>query len=506
MLFPTIEFAAFFAVVLVVNWLLMPHRTAWKVFIILASYVFYGYADVRLVSLLIILTVVNQVAAEIIGRSDRATLRRGVLILAIAIDLGILGWFKYFDFFTVQINDALSRVGLGAPLPVLTIVLPIGISFYTFQGISYVVDVWRGDYEVAGRLDFAVYQAFFPHLVAGPIVRAREFIPQLATARDPRSVPMTGALFLIAGGLFKKIVIADYLASSIVDPVFSVPGQHTALEVLGAFIAFSAQIYADFSAYTDIAIGCALLLGYRFPQNFDQPYTAAGLQDFWRRWHMSLSRWLRDYLYVPLGGNRRGKVRTYLNLMITMLLGGLWHGANWTFVIWGGLHGSGLAVERAWNQHRQRDAPRTDAGGAPTPAPVGLTNAEEAFREQTVATAVVERPVAGGWPRPVSVIVTFAFVTFAWVFFRSPDLTVVHELFHQLTVWGAAPLLTPTVVLAVTIGLVSQAIPSRWWGATEMRVSQFPWWLQGIGFGVFLILVSAMIPNQGVAPFLYFRF
>ena len=506
MLFPTIEFAAFFSIVLLFNWLLMPHRTVWKWYILAASYVFYGYADPWLTILLAVVTVVNQLGATMVTRASSATSRRWWLIGTIAADLALLGWFKYFDFFVIQINTALARFALDAPLPVLSIVLPIGISFYTFQGISYVIDVSRGHYAVAKPLDFAVFQAFFPHLVAGPIVRAREFIPQLSRARDPRAVPLTPALFLIAGGLFKKIVIADYLATSIVDPVFDVPGQHTSLEVVVAFVAYSVQIYADFSAYTDIAIGLALLLGFRFPQNFDRPYAAASLQDFWRRWHMSLSRWLRDYLYVPLGGNRRGPRRTYVNLMLTMLLGGLWHGASWTFVIWGGLHGAGLSVERWWNRRRQRRAAdRDEVVGASSPPP-GLDVSDAAYRERTEAAAVVERPVTGGLSRPVVVAATFGFVTFAWVFFRSPNLAIVRELFTQLFDFGPAPLVTVPVLVAVAIGLGTQVVPQRVWAVIEGRFSTVPWWAQGLAFGFFVVVIDALVPQQGVAPFLYFRF
>jgi alginate O-acetyltransferase complex protein AlgI len=506
LLFPTIEFAAFFAVVLAVNWLLLPHRTAWKFFILASSYFFYGYADPRLVLLLATVTVVSQVGVQQIRAARTGRGRRAWLIGAVGTDLALLGWFKYFNFFARQVNEALAHFHLAPPMPVLAIVLPIGISFYTFQGISYVVDVYRDDIEPAPFLDFAVYQSFFPHLVAGPIVRAREFIPQLAAYHDPRGVPMTPALFLIAGGLFKKIVIADYIGSQLVDPVYGTPNLHNAPEVLAAFVGYSTQIYCDFSAYTDMAIGLAMLLGFRFPQNFDRPYAAASLQQFWRRWHMTLSRWLRDYVYVPLGGNRRGPVRTYVNLFATMLLGGLWHGASWTFVVWGGMHGAGLAVERGVNQTRQRWAARREVPVSLPETPVGLDAEQESFREQTIATAVAERRVAGGLPRAVAVGCTFAFVTAAWVFFRAPTFTVAIELFSRLRHWGPAPLVTAPVVLAIVVGLSTQVIPARWWQSVESHVARWPWWLQGLLFGVILVLIESILPDQGVAPFLYFRF
>ncbi len=292
--------------------------------------------------------------------------------------------FKYLGFFVSEVDGALNSVGLGSPLPLVQIVLPIGISFFTFQAISYVVDVYRGETRAASLGDVAILQAFFPHLVAGPIVRANELLPQLRTPRDPREVLAGPGLFLIAGGLVKKTVVADELARNIVDPVFNDPRRTSGLEVLFAIYGFAAQIYCDFSGYTDMAIGTALLLGFQLPQNFNGPYLALSLQDFWRRWHMTLSRWLRDYLYIPLGGNRDGERRTYRNLMLTMLLGGLWHGAAWTFVIWGGIHGGALSA-----------------------GTLGRAGAGASFR----------LPIWLAW------LITFHVVCLAWVFFRSPDLS-----------------------------------------------------------------------------------
>jgi D-alanyl-lipoteichoic acid acyltransferase DltB (MBOAT superfamily) len=358
-IFPTIEFAAFFLVVMALSWSLMPVPRYWKPFILLASYAFYGYTDARFVLLIITSTLLNQAAAVAIARRHD----RRILIAAVVADLGLLGWFKYYGFFALSVDRMLTGIGLPASLPLLQVALPIGISFFTFQALSYVIDVWRGEIRPARLVDFAVYEAFFPHLVAGPIVRASEFLPQLAGPRDPRAVPVTRAVFLIAGGLVKKVVLADLIATRLVDPVFDTPGQRSSVEVLVAIYGYAVQIYCDFSAYSDIAIGVALLLGFRFPDNFDRPYSATSLREFWRRWHMSLSRWLRDYVYVPLGGNRRGRRRTEVNLLMTMVLGGLWHGAAWTFVCWGLLHGLGLAAERAFEEARRR---RPRRGGWPT--------------------------------------------------------------------------------------------------------------------------------------------
>jgi D-alanyl-lipoteichoic acid acyltransferase DltB (MBOAT superfamily) len=364
-IFPTIEFAAFFVVTLALSWLLMPRPRLWKPFVLGASYFFYGFADARFVLLIIASTLLNQTAARAIHRCrDRPARAAHVLAAAVVCDLGLLGWFKYYGFFALSVDRALADVGLPAPLPLLQVALPVGISFFTFQAISYVVDVRRGTTPPATLLDFAVYEAFFPHLVAGPIVRASEFLPQLSTPRDPGRVPVARAAFLILGGLVKKVVLADVLASHLVDPVFDAPGQHSSGEILVAVYGYAVQIYCDFSAYSDIAIGIALLLGFRFPDNFDRPYASRSLQEFWRRWHMTLSRWLRDHVYLPLGGNRRGRRRTCVNLLVTMTLGGLWHGASWTFVLWGALHGTALVLERQLRAWRARPA------GAP--APLGI--------------------------------------------------------------------------------------------------------------------------------------
>ncbi len=371
MLFPTITFALFFLIVYTASWLLMPRLRLWKWFIIAASYVFYGWWDWRLVLLLVAATFVNQAFGVAVfrarGRRSGAASARFWLTLAVIANLAALGYFKYMDFFAASLDDLLGRVGLGAPLPLLHVVLPVGISFLVFRMLTYVVDIYRGQLEPAATLDYGVYVAFFPYLLAGPIARAREFLPQLRTARDPHTVDAGRAFFLILGGLAKKMLIADYLATHIVNGVFSSPQQYSSWETLVGIVAYSVQIYCDFSAYSDIAIGIALLLGFELPLNFNAPYTARTIQDFWRRWHITLSSWLRDYLYIPLGGNRKGRRRTALNLILTFLLGGLWHGAGWNFVFWGGMHGVGLALEhaRADTRRRQR-SPRARSNGRRT--------------------------------------------------------------------------------------------------------------------------------------------
>src|SRR5436190_3787291 len=430
MLFPTATFAIFFLIVLPLSWLAMPNVHRWRPFIIVASYVFYSWWDWRFIFLLAGCTIWNQVFAVRIHRASTHAQRKALLTVALVGDLGVLAYFKYYDFFISSSQNMASIVGLDLPVSLRTIILPVGISFYTFMAISYVVDTYRGDFVPTTLEKFAVYLSFFPHLVAGPIVRPGELIPQLDVPRNPRRVDTSRAFYLIATGLFKKVVIANYLASHIVDAVFGAPNQHSSFEVLVGVVAYAVQIYADFSGYTDMAIGLALLLGFKFPQNFDSPYAAISVQDFWRRWHMTLSRWLRDYVYIPFGGNRKGEPRTYLNLMATMLLGGLWHGAAWSFVIWGGLHGCWLAIGRYRREH-------------------GLST-----------DAVTGRQL--WWKR----ILTFNLVCFAWIFFRagsenglSTAWDVIARLFDN---WGASsPLVTGGVVLAIVVGIGTQYLPAR---------------------------------------------
>ena len=474
MLFPTYEFAVFFVLVFVMSWLLMPRPALWKPFMLVASYFFYGYLDWRFVFLLGGSTIFNQVMAELLHRAPRQTRRHSVLTaVAVGGNLAALGWFKYYNFFLDSVHTFLSKLHLGTPLPLLQVALPVGISFFTFQALSYVIDVSRGAIEPAKPIDFAVYLAFFPHLVAGPIVRASEFIPQLRTPRDPRHVQATRAFFLIAGGLIKKKVFADLLATSIVDSVFNNPHGHTAWQVLIGVYAYAVQIFCDFSAYSEIAIGLALLLGFRFPENFNSPYTAVSLQDFWRRWHMSLSRWLRDYLYIPLGGNRGSALFTYRNLMLTMLLGGLWHGAAWKFVIWGGIHGCGLAIERfvAERRHARGHAPARD----------------------TVLRRVVGR------------LVTFHVVCAAWVFFRADSTRAAFDVFGRLLSFTGGGVVTFTVLALVVIGIAVQFLPKDATGRLQAGFSRLSLGVQGAALATVLVGTS-ILGNQGVAAFIYFRF
>lgn len=474
MLFPTIDFAIFFAVVFAAHWLLNPHRRAWKWFMLGASYLFYAWWDWRLVWLLALVSVLAQASALWVERAADERRRRRTVVAVVALLLP-LGWFKYYGFFALSLANALETVGLPAPLPLLQVVLPVGISFYTFMAISYVVDVSRLEIAPAPWLDVFVYLAFFPHLVAGPIVRGEELLPQIRRTRDGSAIDLSRAAHLIFGGLFKKMVVSSFLAAELVDPVFGAPGAHGALEVLFAIYGYAIVIYTDFSAYTDIAIGVALLLGFEFPPNFDRPYAATSLRDFWQRWHITLSRWLRDYLYVPLGGSRRGELRTVVNVMVTMLLGGLWHGAGWTFVAWGGLHGLGQVVGR-WRRHRR--------------------SARGLAAEPTAPAAV--------WAARLA---TFHLVCLGWVFFRAESIGSAFRMLGRLvTGWGEpAPLVTPLVLLAVLSMLAVQNLPRTPAERVRAAFARVGPVLQGAALALVLFAITTLGP-EGVSPFIYFRF
>ena len=324
-------------------------------FVLLASYVFYAHWDYRFLPLIWGSSTADWWLGKKIDQTEDPRARKLWLLGTVAINLGVLGFFKYFNFGIDSARAALTALGAHPPDIALRVALPVGISFFTFESMSYVIDVYRKELRSHDSyVEYLSFVAFFPHLVAGPIVRPRDLLPQLAAPGRFVSREASEGLFLIAMGLGKKIIVGDYLALNLVDRVFDAPAMYSALETYAAIVGYALQIYCDFSGYTDIAIGSALLLGIRFPLNFDSPYKAHNIVDFWRRWHISLSTWLRDYLYIPLGGNRKGRRRTYVNLMLTMVLGGLWHGAAWTFVVWGFLHGAALAINK-WFQETSRN-------------------------------------------------------------------------------------------------------------------------------------------------------
>jgi D-alanyl-lipoteichoic acid acyltransferase DltB (MBOAT superfamily) len=414
--------------------------------------------------------VLNFVAGRLIDRTRGTAWCKWVVTSAVILNLSLLGFFKYYGWFLESLDELLRSLDMERELPFLEIVLPVGISFFTFQGISYIVDLYRGDLDRSRPLiDVMFFISFFPHLVAGPIVRAAAFLPQLETPPNPNRVFVGLGLILIIWGIFKKAIIANYLAVSLVDKVFFDPTAFGAVDLLFGVYAYAVQIYCDFSAYSDIAIGIAALLGYRFQRNFNQPYRAETLAEFWRRWHMSLSSWLRDYLYIPLGGNRGGELKTYRNLLLTMVLGGIWHGAAWKFVIWGALHGGFLALERATGFGRDGEA----------------------------------KPL---WRRALGVLLIFHFVCFCWIFFRAENLDRVGEMLAGLGDWSRpSTLLTPFLLALIVFGLQIQFTPSDTLQHMDRAYHSLPGWLVGVLIGVLLLVIEA-IGGDGAAPFIYFQF
>ena len=470
MLFPTIDFAVFFALVFLGHWLLNPKPLPWKLFMIGASYVFYAWWDVHFIWLLAGVSAISQLGAIAVARQPDERRKRIAMVAGVTLTLLPLLYFKYYSWASLELTNASNSLGLNVGLPLVQLILPVGISFFTFMAISYIVDVYRGHTRVASWIDAFLYLSFFPHLVAGPIVRPDELIPQLDVRRDPRHIDVAGASWLIVGGLFKKVVVSSFLATTMVDPVFGDPASHSAIDALFGILAYAIVIYADFSGYTDIAIGVAKLLGFQFPQNFDRPYSARSLQDFWRRWHMTLSRWLRDYLYIPLGGSKRGEIRTYVNIVVTMVLGGLWHGAAWTFVFWGLYHGIGQAIG-AWKRTH--------------------------LPERTETPLLL-------WGQRLS---TFALVCVGWVFFRADSMATAFSLLGRLITGWTTPteLVTPLVIGTIALMLALQYAPREPGLLLQERISRWRPVPMGLAGAASLFVITTLGP-QGVAPFIYFQF
>jgi alginate O-acetyltransferase complex protein AlgI len=410
MQFPTAEFAVFFLIVYSLYWIASPKPTLRKLVLLGASYFFYGVIEWSFLGLLIGVSALNYFASLWIkGNWHDPRAKKRILILSVVLNLLILGFFKYSLFLTSNLNSLFLTWGGEAWIPILDIALPVGISFFTFQGMSYTIDVYRGDVGAdRNALDVFLFIAFFPQLVAGPIVRGKEFIPQVKAKKAPPPKDIGRAALLIIGGLFKKVIVANYIAEGLVNPVFQDPSSFGSGDLLLGAYGFAIQIFCDFSAYSDIAIGIALLFGFEFPENFRKPFRASSLQDFWRRWHISLSTWLRDYLYIPFGGSRGSEAQTYRNLLITMFLGGLWHGASWTFVIWGLMHGVGLAVERWFSKGK-------------TPE-VELASGQPVVGEEGKRTGARPNKIMAQIKKIFAVLGTFHFVLLTWIVFSGQQL------------------------------------------------------------------------------------
>jgi D-alanyl-lipoteichoic acid acyltransferase DltB (MBOAT superfamily) len=493
MLFPTIEFALFFALVFPITWALNEFNTAKKWFLVAASYFFYAFWNVGYTLILFASSVFNFLLALALDRLPDGGTRRALFWLGVAGNLGLLGYFKYYNFFVAQTMNLMMSLGLPLNLAFIEVALPIAISFLTFHALSYIIDVYHRKLKATRSLvDILLYISFFPHLIAGPIVRAKAFLEQTVRVSSPYDVRLGLAVFLIVGGLFKKVIVANYLSTDFVDGVFRSPGDFSRLDLLFGMYAYAIQIYCDFSAYTDIAIGVANLLGYRFPENFNQPYRAASVQEFWRRWHMTLSSWLRDYLYIPLGGSRGGRLATCRNILITMGLGGLWHGASLNFVFWGLLHGSALVVERMFGW----SGPPESTGAVPKTA----TDSTPRLRGEGAGFGQRAR-AALAW------FVTFHFICLTWVFFRSPSLEATQTYFATLG-WGDtgwSTTMTPLVAAMLMIGAATQMVPNRWFEALESWYDRASLPFQ-VALPFAVIFVIAIAAPGGVPPFIYFQF
>jgi alginate O-acetyltransferase complex protein AlgI len=473
MLFNSLTFVVFFVIVVALHY--SPFSwTVKKLNLLLASYIFYAAWSPPFVLLLWLTTVVDFKVGDWLWRETRQNRRKMILFLSILVNLGLLGYFKYGGFLMDNFQAMAAAIGIAYEPPRWDIIFPVGLSFYTFQSMSYALDAYfRRAAPTKSFLDYSLFVTFFPHLVAGPIVRPTQLIPQFSTPKQASTNQFFWGLALMTIGLFEKVVLADSFLAPAVDPVYLVQGAVHPLDAWIATLAFSGQIFFDFSGYTTTAIGAALCLGFSLPDNFRFPYASIGFSDFWRRWHISLSSWLRDYLYIPLGGNKKGKLRTYVNLMITMLLGGLWHGANWTFVIWGGLHGLYLSAERLLRER----APKSE-----------LYNTL--------------------WFKVAMALVTYFLVNITWVFFRAQSLEGAASMLTSMFSLqpGAQKVLYWNEILPVVV-IISAMVASHWHmrlSSIDKLVAASPRWAVGAAWT--FMLFSLVITQGSDSAFIYFQF
>ncbi len=468
LLFNSSFFLFFFTLILLFYPFIVKRVQVRTWYLLIASLYFYYKTSGSFVLLLILTAYINYLIGAKIYKTQSSGGRRGLLFASFVWNLGTLGYYKYTNF----IIDTINQLS-GSSVANLDIFLPVGISFFTFQTWSYTLDIFYRKLEpIDSFKDFAFFVSFFPQLVAGPIVRASYFIPQISKKLELDKDTIAKALVLIFAGLFKKGVIADYLSVNFVDRVFTSPALFSGLENLLGVYAYSLQIYCDFSGYSDIAIGIAAFLGFDLPINFNSPYKAHSITDFWRRWHISLSTWLKDYLYIPLGGNRKGKWRTHLNLMLTMLLGGLWHGASWNFVFWGGLHGIALVFDKFWQKLK--------------------------FTQSRIM-------------RFWGVIFTFHFVSFTWIFFRSPDfstaLTILQRIFgaFHASLFPAWLVEYRVPAFFIILGFIAHYLPESWDDAFAHLLRKLPWAFQSLALAL-VIWILFQTKSSDIQPFIYFQF
>ena len=474
MIFTSIEFVLFFVAVLLIRSVIRRGPTD-KWFLLFASYFFYMSWNVACGGLILFTSLTDFYVGRQLGRTDNSRHRRWWLVASLVANLGVLAFFKYANFFYGNTSVLLHLVGLDLTRTQFDIILPAGISFFTFQSMSYTIDVYRRKIEPTKSLrDFLLFVAFFPQLLAGPIVRAADLLPQFAARIRVTAADVETGLAYFALGAVKKVVISDQISAH-VDLIFASPGHFDAFTLLQGVLGYAIQIYCDFSGYSDMAIGCARIMGFRFWENFQMPYSSLSVTEFWRRWHISLSTWLRDYLYIPLGGNRLGAGRTYVNLMVTMLLGGLWHGASWTFVLWGGLHGVALAVNRFWREHHVLD-------------PVLKYRA---FRLL--------------W-RLISYFLTMAVVLLGWILFRTASLATATDYIRRLVFWSTDGdrLVSPYILAAIAgVTLVHLVFPKDYNWADDIPRHSAP--VRALAYGSLLVLLVCLGATDS-APFIYFQF
>jgi D-alanyl-lipoteichoic acid acyltransferase DltB (MBOAT superfamily) len=460
-----------------------------NVYLFLISLFFYFKTGGLFLFLLIFVTIVDYSCGLLINGARKKFTRKFYLLLSLISNLGLLAYFKYAGFIIESVNNfcgtklkvydilsALSNSTLGTSFDISYIILPVGISFFTFQSLSYTIDVYRRRMKpVKNIIDFGFYVSFFPHLVAGPIVRASVFMPQIYQEFHLTRNEFSHALFMISKGLIKKIIISNFIAVYFVDRVFDAPALYSGFENLMAIYGYGLQIYCDFSGYTDIAVGVALIIGFRLPVNFNSPYKATSVNDFWKRWHISLSQWLKDYLYISLGGNRKGKIRTYINLMLTMLIGGLWHGASLRYIIWGALHGIGLVFNKIWH------------------------------------SVFGFRADGGRIKRILSIFITFQFVSFCWIFFRAESINNVLMMFRQIGQNfspGSYSALIPVygnVFILMALGYIIHFLPERIKESYRGVFIRIPLVAQFTVIILIAIMLYQMNSNE-ILPFIYFRF
>ncbi len=511
MLFNSLDYFAFLGLTLAGFWAIRSFgperddgprvRGTWLrlLFVFLASCVFYMAWNWRYIALILFSTLLDYCAGLGIHASRSRGAKRAWLGVSLVGNLGLLGVFKYFNFFSGATADVFRLFGVTIEAPVLDVLLPVGISFYTFQTLSYTIDVYRGRIEpVRNPLEFGFYVTFFAQLVAGPIIRASELLPQLRRPPWLDRERVGQGLFLIALGLLKKVIFADFVSVNLVDRVFADPAAFTATETVIGLYGFTLQIYADFSGYTDVARGSALLFGLEMPENFDRPYQATSVAEFWRRWHMTLSTWLRDYLYFPLGGSKGSELRTYFNLWLTMFLIGLWHGASWTFVIYGNLQAAAVM----WNRYlvRARAArvrPPTEWSWVYGPAQV-WNHAMDGFRGDR------DRDPIG--LTALKVVLTLQFVVFSRILFRATDLSnaedVASRVFSQT--WSVAQV-SPELWGVLLAGFVMHYLPRSWLESLRSRFVQLPAWAQGIALALVGAVLAIFVTAEAV-PYIYFQF